>query len=137
MIHEPRPDDDALDASCPALRNLLLEHLRLSLEEEQRELDCWNEEVDEAERTGDHGSTARQCETIRQGCAQLLGISQSEGLVAGRARMANAPAQCRPRRPRPRAGFADMKRRLNTQTWTIVGTLVVLGALLVATNLWD
>ncbi len=31
---------------------------------------------------------------------------------------------------------ADMERRLNTQTWTIVGTLVALGALLVATNLW-
>lgn len=32
---------------------------------------------------------------------------------------------------------ADMERRLNTQTWTIVGTLVALGALLVATNLWS
>ena len=31
---------------------------------------------------------------------------------------------------------ADMERRLNTQTWTIVGTLVALGALLTATNLW-
>lgn len=31
---------------------------------------------------------------------------------------------------------ADMERRLNTQTWTIVGTLIALGALLVATNLW-
>ena len=30
----------------------------------------------------------------------------------------------------------DMEQRLNTQTWTIVGTLVALGALLVATNLW-
>lgn len=30
----------------------------------------------------------------------------------------------------------DMERRLNTQTWTIVGTLVALGALLTATNLW-
>lgn len=32
--------------------------------------------------------------------------------------------------------WADMERRLNMQTWTIVGTLVALGALLVATNLW-
>ncbi len=32
---------------------------------------------------------------------------------------------------------ADMERRLNTQTWTIVGTLVALGALLVAINLWS
>lgn len=31
---------------------------------------------------------------------------------------------------------ADMERRLNTQAWTIVGTLVALGALLTATNLW-
>ena len=31
---------------------------------------------------------------------------------------------------------ADMERRLNTQTWTIVGTLVALGALLTATVLW-
>ena len=31
---------------------------------------------------------------------------------------------------------ADLENRLNTQTWTIVGTLVALGALLVATNLW-
>ena len=31
---------------------------------------------------------------------------------------------------------AELERRLNTQTWTIVGTLVALGALLVATNLW-
>ena len=31
---------------------------------------------------------------------------------------------------------ADMERRLNTQTWTIVSTLVALGALLTATNLW-
>lgn len=30
----------------------------------------------------------------------------------------------------------EMERRLNTQTWTIVGTLVALGALLTATNLW-
>ena len=28
------------------------------------------------------------------------------------------------------------ERRLNTQTWTIVGTLIALGVLLVATNLW-
>ena len=32
--------------------------------------------------------------------------------------------------------FAELERRLNTQTWTIVGTLVALGALLTATNLW-
>ena len=31
---------------------------------------------------------------------------------------------------------SSMERRLNSQTWTIVGTLVALGALLVATNLW-
>ena len=31
---------------------------------------------------------------------------------------------------------ANMERRLNMQTWTIVGTLVALGALLAATNLW-
>ena len=31
---------------------------------------------------------------------------------------------------------ADIERRLNTQTWTIVGTLFALGALLTATNLW-
>ena len=30
----------------------------------------------------------------------------------------------------------DMERRLNTQTWTIVGTLVALGTMLTATNLW-
>ena len=31
---------------------------------------------------------------------------------------------------------ANMARQLNTHTWTIVGTLVALGALLTATNLW-
>ena len=31
---------------------------------------------------------------------------------------------------------ANMERRLNMQPWTIVGTLVALGALLAATNLW-
>ena len=31
---------------------------------------------------------------------------------------------------------AEMERRLHAQTWTIVGTLVALGALLTATNLW-
>ena len=32
--------------------------------------------------------------------------------------------------------FAELERRLNTQTWAIVGTLVAIGGLLVATNLW-
>ncbi len=32
--------------------------------------------------------------------------------------------------------FAELERRLNTQTWTIVGTLVAIGALVAATNLW-
>ena len=31
---------------------------------------------------------------------------------------------------------ADIERRLNAQTWTIVGTLVAIGGLVVATNLW-
>ena len=74
MIPEPRPDNDAMDDK-PRLEHLILmiEHLRRAFEDEEQELDLWNQEVDEAERTREYGSTARQCETIRHGCEQLLG----------------------------------------------------------------
>lgn len=32
--------------------------------------------------------------------------------------------------------FAGLERRLNAQTWAIVGTLVAIGGLVAATNLW-
>lgn len=73
MTPEPRPDDDAMDDE-PRLEHLILmlEHLRRAFKDEEQELDLWNQEVDEAERTCEYGSTARQCETIRRDCAQLL-----------------------------------------------------------------
>ena len=42
------------------------------LEGEHRELGLWEQEIEEAERTGEYRSTARQCETIRRDCEQLL-----------------------------------------------------------------
>ena len=74
MTQDPRPDADAMDE--PALESMIrlldIEHRRLAFEESQQDLDLWNQEIDEAERTREYGSTARQCETIRRDCAQLL-----------------------------------------------------------------
>ena len=74
MTREPRPDNEAMDE--PSLEHMIrlldIEHRRLAIELDGQELDPWHREIDEAQRTREYGSTARQCELIQRDCEQLL-----------------------------------------------------------------